>query len=36
MGKYDFTTRPNRLKQFTYKWQSSENNPDLLLSLIHI
>lgn len=30
MGKYDFTTRPNRLKQFTYKWQSSENNPDLL------
>lgn len=30
MGQYDFTTRPNRLKQFTYKWQSSEDNPDLL------
>lgn len=30
MGKYDFTTRPNRLTHFTYKWQSSENNPDLL------
>ena len=30
MGKYDFTTRPNRLTQFTSKWQASENNPDLL------
>lgn len=30
MGQYDFTTRPNRLKQFTYKWQTSEDNPDLL------
>lgn len=30
MGQYNFTTRPNRLKQFTYKWQSSEDNPDLL------
>ncbi|WP_420543470.1 MalY/PatB family protein [Streptococcus equinus] len=30
MGQYDFTTRPNRLNQFTYKWQSSEDNPDLL------
>lgn len=30
MGQYDFITRPNRLKQFTYKWQSSEDNPDLL------
>ena len=30
MGKYDFTTQPNRLTQFTAKWQMSENNPDLL------
>ncbi|SDB33613.1 cystathione beta-lyase [Streptococcus henryi] len=30
MGKYDFTTRPNRLEQFTYKWQTSEQDPDLL------
>lgn len=30
MGQYDFTTRPNRLNQFTYKWQASENDPDLL------
>ncbi|MBM7636201.1 MalY/PatB family protein [Streptococcus saliviloxodontae] len=30
MGNYDFTTRPNRLDQFTYKWQSSEQNPELL------
>lgn len=30
MGKYDFTTRPNRLTQFTSKWQASENNPDIL------
>ncbi|MBM7643590.1 MalY/PatB family protein [Streptococcus loxodontisalivarius] len=30
MGTYDFTTRPNRLSQFTYKWQETESNPDLL------
>lgn len=30
MGTYDFTTRPNRLTHFTYKWQASENDPDLL------
>ena len=30
MGTYDFTTRPNRLTHFTYKWQTSENDPDLL------
>ena len=30
MRKYDFTTQPNRLTQFTAKWQMSENNPDLL------
>lgn len=30
MGKYDFVTKPNRLEQFTCKWQSSENDPDLL------
>ena len=30
MGRYDFTTRPDRLNQFTYKWKTSENNPELL------
>jgi cystathionine beta-lyase len=30
MGKYDFTTRPNRLGQNTVKWHSSESNKDLL------
>lgn len=30
MGQYDFSTRPNRLDQFSSKWQSSETDPDLL------
>lgn len=30
MTQYDFTTRPDRLKQHTVKWQASESQPDLL------
>lgn len=30
MTKYDFTTRPDRLNQFTMKWHKTETNPDLL------
>lgn len=30
MERFDFTTRPNRLKQHSKKWQESEEAPDLL------
>lgn len=30
MGRYDFTTRPNRLGHHTEKWRKSEQDPDLL------
>ncbi|MGT2799687.1 MalY/PatB family protein [Streptococcus marmotae] len=30
MGRFDFTTRPNRLAQHSVKWKSSEQDPDLL------
>lgn len=30
MGRFDFTTRPNRLAQDSEKWRKSEEDPDLL------
>ena len=30
MGKYDFTTLPNRFGQHTYKWKEAETDPEVL------
>ena len=30
MGKYDFTTLPNRFGQHTYKWKEAETDREVL------